>query len=80
MIASEAAEPGRVIADGPIAAAALAGLARERPVIYNAHNLESGFRHELDDGRRLMRDARRTRTLRSFERTPPAATPRSPGW
>ena len=39
---------GRVIADGPIAAAALAPLARKRPVIYNAHNLESGFRHELD--------------------------------
>jgi len=41
-------ERGRVIADGPIAAAALAQLARKRPVIYNAHNLESGFRHELD--------------------------------
>lgn len=38
---------GRVIADGPIAAAALHRLARERPVIYNAHNLESAFRHEL---------------------------------
>ncbi len=52
-LAGEAArlarEPGRgrVIADGPIAAAALAGLARRRPVIYNAHNLESAFRHEL---------------------------------
>jgi len=41
-------EIGRVIADGPIVAAALRGLARERPVIYNAHNLESGFRHDLD--------------------------------
>jgi glycosyltransferase involved in cell wall biosynthesis len=39
----------RVIADGPTAAAALAGLARRRPVIYNAHNLESAFRHELPD-------------------------------
>src|ERR1700722_2575278 len=38
---------GRVIADGPTAAAALARLAELRPVIYNAHNLESGFRHEL---------------------------------
>ena len=38
---------GRVIADGPIAAAALAGLAGRRPVIYNAHNVESGFRGEL---------------------------------
>ena len=47
-----ASEPnrGRVIADGPIAAAALARLARRRPVVYNAHNLESGFRHELDRG------------------------------
>lgn len=45
-----AADPecGRVIADGPIAAAALARLARKRPVIYNAHNFESGFRHDLD--------------------------------
>jgi glycosyltransferase involved in cell wall biosynthesis len=54
---------GRVIADGPIAAAALKGLARARPVIYNAHNLESGFRGELDEGR-----ARGTRGLRRFER------------
>jgi polysaccharide biosynthesis protein PslH len=54
---------GRVIADGPTAAAALRSLARRRPVIYNAHNLESGFRHELgSDGGRM----RRTR-LRSFE-------------
>jgi polysaccharide biosynthesis protein PslH len=52
----------RVVADGPIAAAALTGLANKRPVIYNAHNLESSFRHELDPGRR-QRDA-----LRSFER------------
>jgi glycosyltransferase involved in cell wall biosynthesis len=37
----------RVIADGPTEAAALAGLARRRPVIYNAHNLESAYRHEL---------------------------------
>ena len=38
---------GRVVADGPVAAATLIGLARRRPVIYNAHNFESGFRHEL---------------------------------
>jgi len=54
---------GRVIADGPIAATALAGLGRRRPVIYNAHNLESSFRHDLQGhglgGRRA---------LRSFER------------
>ena len=51
---------GRVIADGPIAAAALAKLAHERPVIYNAHNFESGFRDELIGGGSL-------RGLRSFE-------------
>jgi glycosyltransferase involved in cell wall biosynthesis len=68
-LASAAAElastPGcrRVIADGPTAAAALAGLARKRPVIYNAHNLESGFRHEL--GRE---ERRALRGLRSFEK------------
>jgi glycosyltransferase involved in cell wall biosynthesis len=49
-----AREPGRgrVIADGPIAAAALSRLAGRRPVIYNALNLESGFRHELSGGER----------------------------
>jgi glycosyltransferase involved in cell wall biosynthesis len=39
---------GRVIADSPTVAAALARLGRRRGVIYNAHNLESSFRHELD--------------------------------
>ena len=52
-----------MIADGPIAASALARLARTRPVIYNAHNLESGFRHDLD-GHGLGRQ----RALRAFER------------
>ncbi len=46
---------GRVIADGPTAAAALAGLAGRQPVIYNAHNLESGFRHELGEERKSLR-------------------------
>jgi glycosyltransferase involved in cell wall biosynthesis len=54
---------GRTIADGPVAAAALAGLARRRPVIYNAHNLESGFRHDFDAG-----DIGSPRALRAFER------------
>jgi len=54
---------GRVIADGPVAAAALARLARGRPVIYNAHNFESGFRHELGGARRAEE-----RRLRRFER------------
>ncbi len=60
-----AADParGRVIADGPIAATALAGLARSRPVVYNAHNLESGFRHDLA-GHGLGS----ARALRAFER------------
>jgi glycosyltransferase involved in cell wall biosynthesis len=60
-----AAEPGRgrVIADGPVAAATLAGLARRRPVVYNAHNFESGFRHELD-----VPSSDRPEQLRRFER------------
>jgi glycosyltransferase involved in cell wall biosynthesis len=57
---------GRVIADGPIAAAALSGLARRRAVIYNAHNLESGFRHELDSSGGGGTGS--ARLLRSFER------------
>jgi polysaccharide biosynthesis protein PslH len=54
---------GRVIADGPIAAAALRRLARRRAVIYNAHNLESGFRGELPGT-----SERHARELRRFER------------
>jgi glycosyltransferase involved in cell wall biosynthesis len=60
---AEAPNRGRVIADGPIAATALAGLARRRPVIYNAHNLESSFRHELQGS-----TERTQGTLRRFER------------
>jgi polysaccharide biosynthesis protein PslH len=47
-----AATPGRdrVVADGPIVAAALSSLSRKRPVVYNAHNIESGFRSELGGG------------------------------
>lgn len=48
--AALAADEGtRVIAEGPIAAAALLDLAARRPAIYSAHNLESSFRHRLDD-------------------------------
>jgi polysaccharide biosynthesis protein PslH len=54
----------RVIADGPTEAAALAGLARRRPVIYNAHNLESAYRHELEASSGLGSPAQ----LRRFER------------
>jgi glycosyltransferase involved in cell wall biosynthesis len=54
----------RVIADGPTEAAALAGLARRRPLIYNAHNLESAYRHELAASAGLGSPAQ----LRRFER------------
>jgi polysaccharide biosynthesis protein PslH len=54
---------GRVIADGPIAAAALAHLARRRAVIYNAHNLESGFRADVTGA-----SASDAQALRKFER------------
>lgn len=54
---------GRVIADGPTAAAALGRLGRERPVFYNAHNLESSFRHDL-----RARGLGSPRALRAFER------------
>jgi glycosyltransferase involved in cell wall biosynthesis len=60
-----AADPAtRVIADGPTEAAALAGLARRRPVIYNAHNVESSYRHELQASAGLGSPER----LRRFER------------
>lgn len=54
---------GRVIADGPIAAAALRALAHRRPVIYNAHNLESGLRGEAG-----AVGALHARAMRRFER------------
>ena len=52
---------GRVIADGPSVAAALWRLAGRRPVIYNAHNVESSFRDAVEPGWN-------PRTLRRFER------------
>ncbi|HEY2141860.1 MAG TPA: glycosyltransferase [Solirubrobacteraceae bacterium] len=58
---------GRVIADGPIVAATLATLARNRPVIYNAHNVESGFRHEIEAGK-LGRPRMHARAMCRFER------------
>lgn len=42
-------EAVRLVAEGPVAAAALLPLASRRPAIYNAHNLESSFRHRLDE-------------------------------
>jgi polysaccharide biosynthesis protein PslH len=60
---AEDPDRGRVIADGPAAAAALASLAKRRPVIYNSHNLESSFRHSLGDP-----DGEGVEQLREFER------------
>ncbi|MCW3068988.1 MAG: glycosyl transferase [Solirubrobacterales bacterium] len=53
------ADRGRVIADGPIAAAALMRLSRVRAVTYNAHNVESSFRGDLDGGARALQGLRR---------------------
>jgi glycosyltransferase involved in cell wall biosynthesis len=64
---ADALDRGRVVADGPIAAAALMQLARRRAVIYNAHNLESDFRHELLGAGAIGSTVRR-RALRAFER------------
>ncbi|MGH2962365.1 MAG: glycosyltransferase [Solirubrobacterales bacterium] len=54
---------GRVIADGPVVAGALRALARRRPVIYNAHNLEAPFAVDSDGG-----DTRNARRMERFER------------
>jgi polysaccharide biosynthesis protein PslH len=40
----------RVVADDPMAAVALLPLARRRPLIYSAHNLESAFQRDPDWG------------------------------
>lgn len=60
---AEVPDRGRVIADGPIAAVALARLALARPVIYNAHNLESSFRGDFSGSPAGAQEA-----LRRFER------------
>lgn len=39
----------RLVAEGPVTAAALLPLASRRPAVYDAHNLESAFRHRLED-------------------------------
>jgi polysaccharide biosynthesis protein PslH len=49
-LAGDGSERERVIADGPNAVATLRALARRRPVIYNALNLESAFRPGLGAG------------------------------
>lgn len=56
--------PGsRVIAEGPLAAAALLPYARHHAAIYCAHNLESAFRHRVGDVRRSARGLRRFERL-----------------
>jgi len=39
----------RLIAEGPVAAAAMLPVLSRRPAVYSAHNLESAFRHRLED-------------------------------
>jgi glycosyltransferase involved in cell wall biosynthesis len=46
---SEREDTTRLIAEGPVAAAALLPLAARRPAVYSAHNLESAFRHRLEE-------------------------------
>ncbi len=64
LLRAAVAEPGdvRIVADGPVVAAALLPVARRREAIYLAHNLESGFRTEWGRGdlRAFERDVLRT--------------------
>ena len=53
----------RIVADGPIAAAALLLLAKEQRITYNAHNLESALRSQLEGWSKTALDE-----LASFER------------
>jgi glycosyltransferase involved in cell wall biosynthesis len=55
-------DQARVIAEGPLAAAALLPFAKRHPAVYCAHNLESAFRH------RIGGTAASERGLRRFER------------
>jgi glycosyltransferase involved in cell wall biosynthesis len=60
-----AADPrcARVIADGPVAMGAVLQLNDPKRVVYNAHNLESSFRHLMDSGGKGRRAS-----LENFER------------
>jgi glycosyltransferase involved in cell wall biosynthesis len=49
LVDAHGSEPMRIVAEGPVVAAGLLGLARRRPACYVAHNLESSFRHRLDE-------------------------------
>jgi glycosyltransferase involved in cell wall biosynthesis len=54
-----AAPDWRIVAEDPMAAVALAPLARRRPVVYSAHNLESAFRTDWGPPRRVRAFERR---------------------
>jgi polysaccharide biosynthesis protein PslH len=62
LVAAARSVPGRLIADGPVVAAALL-VGVGRPFVYCAHNVESAFRASLGD-----RDLGSAETLRRFER------------
>ena len=49
LVDAPGAEAPRIVAEGPVVAAGLLRLARRRPAVYVAHNLESSFRHRLDE-------------------------------
>jgi glycosyltransferase involved in cell wall biosynthesis len=53
----------RVVAEGPLAAAALLPFAKRHPAIYCAHNLESAFRHRIGDAGATKRGLRRFERL-----------------
>lgn len=56
-------EDVRLIAEGPIAAAALLPHAKRHAAIYSAHNLESSFRHRLTDTGMSLRGLERFERL-----------------
>jgi polysaccharide biosynthesis protein PslH len=49
LVAAHDSEPLRIVAEGPVVAAGLLPFAARRPACYCAHNLESSFRHRLDE-------------------------------
>jgi glycosyltransferase involved in cell wall biosynthesis len=49
LVDERGSEPVRIVAEGPVVAAALLPLAARRPACYCSHNLESSFRHRLDE-------------------------------
>jgi glycosyltransferase involved in cell wall biosynthesis len=62
LVDERGSEPVRIVAEGPVVAAALLPLAARRPAFYCSHNLESSFRHRLDESG-MSREA-----LERFER------------